>query len=63
LEFFIEKYNYFLTDLFFNFNQQYKSMTEKASRKLSLPASPVSPRQPLKKTFTTPSKEYKGDIG
>ena len=45
------------------FFQTFKSMTEKASRKLSLPAPPVSPRQPLKKTSTTPSKEYKGDIG
>ena len=39
-------------------------MTEKASRKFSLPApGPESPRQPLKKTLTCLNEEYKGDLG
>ena len=37
-------------------------MTEKASRKLSLPAPLVSPLQLLKKTLTTLSKEYNENL-
>ena len=39
-------------------------MTEKASRKFSLPApAPESPRQSLKKTLTSVNQEHKGDFG